>query len=149
MMPTLTIQPTTPEHAQQIAGCLDFATLETERLLGTDPMASLIDSRTVWYGDVPLCSFDIVKPTENHSASAWLMMTNHVKEQGVQRQFILTLGRTLSEAVKEYGRVEGAAWLRGGAPRMLQCVGAYFTLSAHPSFICWSLTDNRKLRRFA
>lgn len=149
MMPTLTIQQTTEEHAQEIARCLNFDTLETERIMGTDPMDSLMDSQTVWYGDVPLCSFDIVKPTDTESARAWLMMTNHVKEQGIARAFIQTLGHQLADAVKEYGLVEGAAWIRGGAPRMLQCVGASFALGTNPSFIAWSLTDNYKLRRFA
>ncbi len=149
MMASLTVQPTTPEHAQEIARCLDFATIETERLLGTDPMVSLVESQTVWYGDVPLCSYDIIPPRNGCEASAWLMMTNHVKEQRVQIQFMRDLGRTLAAAVEEYGRLEGAAWINGGAPKMLTAVGASFLLSENPAFIVWTLTDNYKLRRFA
>lgn len=148
MMPTLTVQPTTREHAEAIAECLDFDTLETERIMGTDPMDSLLDSKTVWYGDVPLCSYDIVPPDDEHDATAWLMMTTHVKEQHVARAFIRELGQQLGKAVEEYGSVGGAAWVRGGAPRMLECIGATFSLTSHPSFIAWRLSDNRKLRRF-
>lgn len=148
MMPTLTVQPTTEEHAESIAQCLDFATLETERIMGTDPMDSLRSSKTVWYGDVPLCSYDIVPPEDGHDATAWLMMTTHVKEQRIARAFIQQLGKTLGEAVEEYGRIGGAAWVRGGAPRMLECLGATFSLTSHPSFLAWRLSDNHKLRRF-
>ena len=149
MMPSITIQRTTEEHALEIARCLDFDTLETERIMGTDPMDSLVNSQTLWYGDVPLCSFDIIKPTDECGASAWLMMTNHVKEQHVARQFIEVLGESLAAAVDEYGRIGGVAWIRGGAPKMLQVIGATFMATAHPSFLAWSLVDNYKLRRFA
>jgi len=149
MMPMLTVQQTTADHAEEISKCLDFATLETERIMGSDPMVSLLSSKTLWYGDVPLCSYDIVPPEDGQDANAWMMMTMHVKEQHIARVFIQHLGRTLSEAVSQYGRISGAAWVRGGAPRMLQVIGATFELSSHPSFIVWRLSDNHKLRRFA
>ena len=149
MMPSITVQPTTEDHAEAIAACLDFDTLETERLMGTNPMDSLIGSRTVWYGDVPLCSYDIVAPLDGHTATAWMMMTNHVKEQHIARKFIEHLGQTLAAAVEVHGSISGAAWIRGGAPKMLQVIGATFELTGHPSFIGWRLSDNYKLRRFA
>lgn len=143
------IAPTTPEEAAAIAELLDFATLETERLVGADPMDSLRDSQTVWDGDLPMCSFGFSPPEGMRPAHAWLMVTRHVGERGFVRELIRLMRKHLREGVARYGRIEGVAWIKGDAPRMLAMLGATFELPRHPSFLRWELHDNAKLWRVA
>lgn len=147
MKTALHIQKTSDEEAFRIAGELDWASVETERLTGTDPMVSLRGSLTVWDGDAPLCCYGFTPPEGERPAQAWMMVTHHARGRGRARDVFEMMREALADAVSLYGRVIGYALMRGDAPRMLAMLGATFALPMHPSFVCWELRDNPQLRR--
>lgn len=138
--------PTSYAEAKAMLPLLDWATLETERITGTDPLESLIGSQTAWFGEYPMCSYGIVEPEDGQPARAWMMTTKFVAEQRLGRHLLKTMRVFLGEAVARYGRVEGYALMTGHAPRMLHFLGATFMV-AHPKLVCWELHENDRLRR--